>query len=218
MKKIILSLLMLTVVSSYAQDAKYVAAMEKVLGELDSAKTTLNIQNANNTLERIATANPTEWLPLYYQSYCNIMLGLRQEENGTKDEFFDRAGELINKADVISPKNSEIYVMRAFVLSMKISVDPATRGRKYGMESSALTSEAIELDKENPRAYFMKGQGVLHTPPAFGGGADKALPFLEDAVAKYKTFKPSSSIMPHWGEARANEALSQCKEKLKDGK
>jgi hypothetical protein len=57
----------------------------------------------------------------------------------------------------------------------------------------------------------MKGTGLLYTPPQYGGGKDKALPALEEAVAKFKTFKPASSIMPHWGEARANEVLEQCK-------
>ncbi len=218
MKNVIIYLFALTAMTVSAQDAKYTSAMEKIVSQLDTAKAQVNIQNANNTLERISTANPGEWLPLYYQSFCNIMLGMRQEENGKKDEYYDMAEKQINKADSISPNNSEIYVMRAFVLSMKISVDPASRGRKYGMESSALTAKAIELDKENPRAYLMKGQGVMHTPSAFGGGADKALPFLEDAVAKYKTFKPKSSIMPHWGEARANEVLENCKEQLKNGK
>jgi hypothetical protein len=218
MKNLLVYLIALTTTTLSAQDAKYVSAMEKVIHQIDSAKSPADFQNANNQLERIGNANQTEWLPLYYQSFCNLMIGMKQENPSQKDDYFNKAETLINKADSLSPKNSEIYVMKSFVYSMMISVDPANRGRKYGPLSGEMTSKAIEYDKENPRAYFMKGQGVLYTPAQWGGGAERALPVLEEAVAKFKTFKPSSSIMPAWGEAKANEALEHCKTLLKDAK
>ncbi len=218
MKKVIIYLFALIALNTNAQDSKYVSIMEKVISQLDSAKDISAFQNNSNTLERIAIANPTEWLPGYYQSYCFVMMGMRQESNSKKDEFYDKAELLINKADSISPNNSEIYVMKAWIMSMKISVDPASRGQKYGMQSAMFNSKAVELDKENPRAYFMKGQGTMYTPEQFGGGAAKALPILEQAVAKYKTFKPSSSIMPRWGEPQAIQALERCKNQIQNGK
>ena len=101
--------------------------------------------------------------------------------------------------------------MKSFINSMKISVDPMTRGQKLGMQSAMLNARAMELDKDNPRAYLLKGSGLMYTPAQYGGGKDKALPVLEEAVAKFKSFKPKSSIMPHWGEARAISMLEQCK-------
>src|SRR4051812_4032163 len=105
MKKLITCLFIVTVISVNAQDAKYVGAMEKVIHLLDSAKSETDFQNVNNTLERIAAANQTEWLPLYYQSYSNLMLGMRQESPTKKDEYFNKAESLINKADSLNPKN-----------------------------------------------------------------------------------------------------------------
>ena len=197
--------------TAFGQDAKYMKAMEKNVLKLDTAKEAATFLDANNAFERIAEANKNEWLPLYYQAYCHVMLGLKQEDNSKKDEYFDKAEQLINKADEISPDNSEIYVMKSFISSMKISVDPMNRGQKFGMQSSMYISKAIELDKENPRAYLLRGTGLMYTPPQYGGGKDKALPVLEDAVAKFKAFKPVNSIMPHWGEARAISMLEECK-------
>jgi hypothetical protein len=219
MKNLLFSLLVvLNSLLSFAQDGKYNNVMQGIVTQLDSAINPSTIQSANNTLERVAMANPKEWLPQYYQAYCNIMLGMRQEENAKKDEYYDKAESVINHADSISPNNSEIYVMKAFVTSMKISVDPSTRGQKYGMLASTYILKAIDLDKENPRAYFLRGQGLIYTPAQFGGGPDKALPVLESAVEKFKTFKPASPIMPHWGEAKAKEALTHCKSMLENGK
>jgi hypothetical protein len=194
-----------------AQDAKYVKAMEKSIAMMDTAKDVSTWQSVNNSFERIANANPSEWLPYYYQSYAHVMIGMVQEDNAMKDEYYDKAELLVNKADSMKPDNSEIYVLKSMVNSMKLSVDPASRGQKLGMQSAMLNNKAIQLDKENPRAYMLKGTGLMYTPPQFGGGKDKALPVLEEAVAKFKTFKPSSSIMPHWGEAHASKMLEKCK-------
>lgn len=197
-----------------AQDAKYIKAMEKNISMIDSAnvQTQPNLfQDAYNAFERIAGANSKEWLPLYYQSFCEVMMGMRQTDNQKKDEYFDKAEALINKADSLQPDNSEIYVLKSFITSMKISVDPQNRGQQLGMKSGMLLGKALQLDPENPRAYFLKGQGLIFTPPQFGGGKDKAIPVLETAVKKFAKFKPTSSIMPHWGEAKCKAALEECK-------
>ncbi len=211
MKKITLVLFGLLTFGVYAQDAKYMQAMEKNVVIVDSAKDVSAYQSAYNAFERIGNANPKEWLPLYYQSFCQVMIGLRQEENGKKDEYFDSAEKLADRADSISKDNSEIMVLKSFIKSMMISVDPMSRGQRLGMQSGMLTGKAMQLDSENPRAYLLKGSGLMYTPPQYGGGKDKALPVLEEAVAKFKSFKPTSPIMPHWGEARAHSMLEQCK-------
>jgi len=211
MKNLFLCLFSLITVVVYGQDAKYIKAMEKNVAMLDTATVTSTFQNASNAFERIAGSNQKEWLPLYYQSYSLVMVGIMQEENSKKDEYYDRAEQLINQADALSPDNSEIAVMQSFVTGMQVSVDPMTRGQKLGMKSGMLIEKAIKLDSENPRAYLMKGTGLMYRPAQYGGGKDKALPVLEEAVAKFKAFKPVNSIMPHWGEKRAIEVLEQCK-------
>ncbi len=211
MKKMILYFCVLLSAVTYGQDAKYMQAMQKNVSILDSAKEASSFQNANNAFERIGNANQKEWLPLYYQSYCNIMIGMKQDDNNKKDEYYDRAQKLIGRADSLSHDNSEIAVLQSFIISMEISIDPMTRGQNLGMQSAMFISKAIQLNKENPRAYLLKGSGLMYTPPQYGGGKDKALPVLEEAVAKFKSFKPASPVMPHWGEARANAVLEQCK-------
>jgi len=215
MKKLIFLLIAFSASTQlHAQDSKFELAMKKNIALIDSASqpgATASFQDAYNGFERIGNANPKEWLPLYYQSFCEIMIGMRQSDGMKKDEYFDKAESLINKADSLHPDNSEIYVMKSFITSMKISVDPASRGQKLGMKSGMLLGKAIELDPENPRAYFLKGQGLLYTPEQFGGGKAKAIPFLEIAMKKFEKFKPASGIMPNWGEARCKAALEEIK-------
>jgi hypothetical protein len=211
MKKAIVYLLVMMAGGVLAQDAKYVKAMEKNIAIIDTAQEFSTILEANNSFERIGNANPGEWLPLYYQSFCHVMMGMRQQENSKKDEYFDKAQVLIDKANMMSPDNSEIYAIKSFITGMMISVDPMTRGQQLGMQSSTFVEKAIELDKDNPRAYLLKGSGLMYRPVQFGGGKEKAMPVLEEAVAKFNAFKPANTLMPHWGAERASLMLEQCK-------
>lgn len=204
--KITLALLMLVNVLN-AQNTKLENALLKNLTSMYEAKTTEEVQNAVNGFERVADAEKTEWLPQYYAGYANIMLGMRQQDNAKKDEYYDRALSYIDKADEISKDNSEIYVLKSWATGMKISVDPMNRGRELGPVSGMLIQKAVELNPENPRAHFLRGQSALYTPEQFGGGKEIAKEHLQMAVEKFKTFKPSSPAMPAWGEKQAQDAL-----------
>ena len=211
MKKRILILLLVISAQLQAQSPKFVSAMEKNIALMDTATTLTSMQQAANVFERIGNAEPKEWLPPYYMAWLNIMMSIRETNMQKKDAMLDKALDLVAKADSLMPDNSEIYALKSFALSMKIGIDPATRGQKFGMESGMMLAHAMKLDPENPRAYLLKGQSAMYTPAKYGGGKEVALPLLENAVAKYKTFKPASSIMPHWGSKRADDMLEECK-------
>ena len=50
---------------------KYLEAMQSALALFDSSKSLEDLQNVANRFERIANAEPKEWLPLYYAAFCN---------------------------------------------------------------------------------------------------------------------------------------------------
>lgn len=212
MRKLVLFLFAFALVASAsAQNKKYIAAMEKNVAMLDTVKSMGGLQQVANSFERIANVEKKEWLPSYYMAYCNVLLAAYESKGDVVDAYCDKAEAYINTADSLSPNNSEVYAIRAFINSMRIKVNPMARGAKYGMESAMNTEKAKELDPANPRPYFLEAQGKLYTPPAFGGGKDKALPLFEETVKKYAAFKPASSIHPKWGEEQAKKMLEECK-------
>jgi len=204
-----LSLLLTTRV--YGQDKKYVKAMENNITALDSAKTTEQLQYVANSFERISNAEKKEWLPYYYLAYNYTMIGIKESDLGSKDLLYEKAQMYADKADSLSLENSEIYTLKAFILQMKVGVDPKTRGGKLAPAIWKFLEKAMALTPENPRPFYLKGQSLFYTPPQYGGGKAKALPFLEQAVEKYSKFKPTSNIMPNWGEQKAKATLEQCK-------
>jgi len=209
-KTIVLLAFLLAAGISQAQDKKFTAAMEKQLAAMDSSKTKEQFQASFNAFERIGNAEKNEWLPKYYMAFCSLMMGYMDDTRKT-DDYCDKADQLLALADSLSPNNSEIYALRSMSASARIRVSPMTRGAKYGQESGVLLAKAKELDASNPRVYLLEGQGLFYTPPAFGGGKDKAQPVLEDAVKKYEAFRPASSIHPAWGLPRAKKMLEECR-------
>ncbi|HXC04640.1 MAG TPA: hypothetical protein VNZ86_07790 [Bacteroidia bacterium] len=195
-----------------AQNKRFVASMEKNIKMMDTCKSVSGYQQTSNAFERIANAEKKEWLPPYYTALCHIFMATMQ--TGDKiDEYCDIAERYVNKADSLSPNNSEVYALKALLYSSRIGVNPMMRGAKFGGMSGEMSAKAKELDPANPRPYLLQAQGKYYTPPQFGGGKDKALPLLEEAVKKYDAFKPASTIHPDWGKARAKMLLEDCQKK-----
>ena len=210
MKKLItlIAIVSLTQLAT-AQDKKYISVMEKNIAMLDTSRANDQLQSLENTFERIANAEKSEWLPNYYAAYCNVNMCYNLKGDAI-DTYCDKADAFLKKADSISPNNSEIYTLKAQVASARISVNPMTRGQKYGTMSGELREKAKTLDKTNPRPYYLEGTAYFFTPAMFGGGKDKAKPSFEKALAMYNDFKPASTIAPNWGKHATEYFLKQC--------
>ncbi|HMG69037.1 MAG TPA: hypothetical protein VK588_15170 [Chitinophagaceae bacterium] len=207
MKSILFSLLIFGTLVSYAQSEKYTAAMEKTLRLFDSARTTADLVTVANTFERIADAEKTQWLPYYYAGLALSTAGWNDPKMD-KDANSTRINTLCDKAEALD-KNSEIYVLRNMSATQQMMVDPQTRYMTYGVQAGKDLETAIQLNPDNPRIYYLKGESLINTPPAFGGGKDKAKIMFEKALALYKTDKPKP-LWPNWGRERSEVELAKC--------
>lgn len=119
---------------------------------------------------------------------------------------------VFNKADKIFWNNSEIYVMKGFILQARMNIEPITRGFQYNKKCLEMFERAKKLDPENPRSYLWHGVNLYNTPIFMGGGKDRALPLLEKAIKKFETFHLQSTIHPDWSKEYAQMMLIKCKE------
>jgi hypothetical protein len=207
MKSILFSLLMFGSLVSYSQSDKYVAAMEKNLHLFDTAKTTADLLSVANTFERIADAEKTQWLPYYYAGLALSTAGWNDPKMD-KDANSTQINTLCDKAEALD-KNSEIYVLRNMSATQQMMVDPQTRYMTYGVQAGKDLEMATQMNPDNPRIYYLKGESLFNTPPAFGGGKDKAKIMFEKALDLYKTDKPKP-LWPNWGRERTEEELTKC--------
>lgn len=198
--------------ASFAQNEKFVSAIKKNLSQLDSGfKNPPYLLSLANNFERIATTEKTEWLPYYYAALCQVNYGFMEKDKSKVDAIADKATELINKADSLSPNNSEISCIKSMIASCHMMVNPMQRWQEYGAESNDNMEAAMKQDPANPRPYYLKGQGLRFTPEQFGGGCKTAVPVMETAIEKYASFKPASDIHPNWGKELAEQVVASCK-------
>lgn len=188
---------------------KYEAGMVRGLEQLKEAKTAEDMSATSAFFERIGDAEKDKWLPYYYAAYANYLTGWMNPK-ADKDKVGEKSKELITKAEVLEPENSELYCMKQMVAILQMTVDPMSRWQSFGAEASADIEKAIKADPNNPRIYYLNGQTLMNTPEAFGGGKAVAKKLFEKALELYKTFKPASTFHPDWGKEQTEKLLAAC--------
>jgi hypothetical protein len=194
-----------------AQSSEYFQTMTDVVADIQSTPFGQDLIPFANTMERIATAEPKEWLPPYWGAFCYMIKSFTEPVNEKKDQMLERAEKLVATADALSPNNDEIEVLKANIATARMAVDPQNRWMTYGPVSGAAIAKAKSLNPLNPRVTLHEAQTVFYTPEAYGGGKDKALPLIKNAVELFAAFKPASPIMPNWGADAAQMMLSEAK-------
>jgi hypothetical protein len=219
MKKIILfHALSLAMITSFAQSEKYMKAMQDKVTVMDTMRNPDALKDLSASFERIADAEKTQWLPYYYAALTQINAGYflsgGQMTGGmasTFDPLADKAEALINKAEAISKDNSEIFVVKKMIASLRMMADPMNRYMQYGPVAQQALETAKTLDPANPRVYLLEGQDKFFTPEQYGGSKTEAKRLFEEALQKYEAFKPASTIDPNWGRGTTQYFLSQVK-------
>ncbi len=215
MKTLFLALALLVSFAAVAQtpaepNAKFTTAMTATLEKMKAAKGPDDFLATANQLERIAAAEPKEWLAPYWGAYAYVILAWIATGQGDKmDGYLEKAESLLANAEKINA-NDETATLGAYIAQARMMVDPQSRWQTYGPKASEGIAKAKSLNPANPRPYFLEGQSLLYTPEQFGGGKAVACPVLKQAAEKFATFKPASPIAPNWDEERLKTLLAEC--------
>ncbi len=191
---------------------KYTAAMGATISAIDTSfANPADLLAVANKFERIATAEKNQWLPYYYAALCQVNYGFVKNDPSQLDQVADRAEALVNKADALSPANSEISTLKAMIATQRMIVNPMQRFMQYSPIIENHLEKAKAEDPTNPRPYWFKGENLKNTPEQYGGGCAAAMEHLKTAKEKFSTFKPASDLHPNWGKQRTEALLDECK-------
>lgn len=204
-KKIIILMLIFTGVLT--AQTNYEKGMQKAF-ELWGSNKPLE---ASNLFERIAKAEPDNWLPAYYAAQVNIInsFGERSEEKLTAQ--LDKAQELLDTVTLISKNNAEIMVMQALLYTAWVAYDGATYGMTLSSKVVGLYTTALKLSPENPRVVLNKAEWDMGGAKFFGQDTAPFCKDIEKSLELFANFKPETVFHPNWGEERAEEVLATCK-------
>ena len=211
MKKLFFILTLFLASAAVAQNDRYTAAMKANLAKLDSAKTLAYYENIAAAFVRIGDAEKTQWLPYYWAGLTLSTAGWI-DSKVDKDVMGGRIIAMADKAEALTTDNvakSEILTLRNMAATQQMMVDPQSRYMSYGQQAAAYLQQAMNLNANNPRLYYLQGMSVFNTPEQFGGGKTKAKPIFEKAVELYKA-EQQKPLHPHWGDKEAAQMLAQC--------
>ncbi len=220
MKKAFLFLtLSFAMFTSFSQSDKYMKAMQDKVLAIDTVLNAEALKDLSASFERIADAEKNQWLPYYYAALAQVNAGnlifVANQGNTSElqklDALADKAEQLIGKAEGLSKDNSEIYVVKKMIASLRMMVDPMNRYMQYGPPAQQALEAAKKLNPENPRVYLLEGQDKFFTPEQYGGSKAEAKKLFEVALKKYETFKPATAIDPDWGRGTTQYFLNQVK-------
>ena len=160
---------------------------------------------AINIFERIAKAEPKEWLPNYYIAQINSLKSWNEKDETVLKAQLDKAQEHIDIAMTKSENNAELLIMQAQVLTNWVAFDGMTYGMKYGAKVSELYAKALKLNPKNPRAAFCKAEWDMGSAKYFGKDIAPYCKDIEASIELFDTFKPESEFHPNWGKERAKQ-------------
>ena len=204
-----LLLLFFLTTATFAQpkaNAQYVAQMKQGIGLLDKSMKVEQLRQAASFFNSMADEAPKDWLPPYYAAYCYTLMSFMEKQKVLKDNYLDQAQSHLDEAKKLSDKNVEITVVQAYIYQMRMQIDPAARMEEFGTLLQLTIEDAMALDANNPRIYYIQAQNAFFSVQGHGD----ACPMVQQAKEKYANFKPESDISPKWGAAMVDFMASVC--------
>jgi tetratricopeptide (TPR) repeat protein len=169
-----------------------------------------NPTEASNLFERIANAEPDNWLPAYYAAQVNIMHSFGETDEEKLTAQLKKAQDLINDATAISKDNPEILVLQALLHTAWVAFDGATYGMTLSGKVVELYAKAEKIAPNNPRVVYCKAEWNMGGAKYFGQDTAPFCKDLEKALELFANFKPETPFHPNWGQERVEQVLETC--------
>jgi tetratricopeptide (TPR) repeat protein len=114
----------------------------------------------------------------------------RQKDKKASERCLDSAIESTRRSIVLDDGLADAHALLADLYGNKIGYGGMLAGMRYGPKAEAETKRALQLDRNNPRAYAVLGRRQLYAPKIFGGDIDKAI----------ESFRKSTLVDPNYDE------------------
>ena len=185
----------------------YETGMAKGLSLWSEGKNT----EAVATFERIASAEPKEWLPNYYVSLINALSAFQTQDKEMIKSLLDSAQNALDIELEKDSQNAELLVVQGLIYTGWIVADPMTNGMKYSGIATGVYTKAAKIAPENPRVMFLKAEFEMGSAKYFGQDTTAMCEQIAKSIPLFENFQPETPFHPNWGLNRAKEVLSECK-------
>jgi tetratricopeptide (TPR) repeat protein len=164
---------------------------------------------AANMFERIAQAEPENWLPPFYVAQINVFNSFNEKDKEKMIAQMDKARDFLNDAKALTENNPEILVLEAQLLTAWVVYDGQQYGMKYSPKIAELYQKAAVLAPNNPRVVLGKTQWDIGTARFFGQSTDGFCDELKRAIRLFEAEEPAEQFYPQGGGEYAQQVLEE---------
>jgi tetratricopeptide (TPR) repeat protein len=170
-------------------------------------------EEAVNLFERIANAEPDNWLPPFYVAQIHIISSFSEKDREKMVQKMEKARNFLNDAKALEKDNAELLVLEAQLLTAWIVYDGQQYGMKYSAKIGELYQKALQLAPDNPRVVLGKAEWDMGSAQYFGQSTEPYCKDIARAIELFATFKPAGPFHPQGGGEYAQQVLERnCKE------
>jgi len=202
---------MLIATVGFGGDEKYFQKMGETLSGFSTCTNVEDFQNLANKFRVIANVEKEEWLPLYYETQCYVIISFMGHLSAQeKDAYLDKASSLIESMEELAPSEAEVQVMKAFYHTGSLVVDPPQRAMGTTPLIHAAIGKALAMEPNNPRATFLRLSNEMGTAAYFG---EDTAPFCAQAtelLQNWDSYELKSPIHPNWGKEEVEGIVNSC--------
>lgn len=193
MKKVLLLIFSCCSLMSFGQTA-YEKGMQKAMQEWQGG----NSQGALAILERIADANPENWIPAYYQVFIAITQGFQDPQNEAVEQSVSNNRFVIEQW--LARGGEEWYVLQGMNETLDLMTDPMNKGMKQSGVIIKAYEKALELNPANPRALFSLASFYLNSSKFMKVDTTYCSNLLDKAIEQFDQQNSEVPFYPKWGK------------------
>lgn len=212
MKRITLLLsAMLIATVAMGGNEKYYQKMGETLGMFGTCSSVEDYQDLANRFRVIASVETGEWLPLYYEAQCYILIGfMDQLEADRRDSYLDKALSSIDDMVEMVPNEAEIHVLRAFCYTGQLVVNPPERAMNTTPLIHTAIARALAIEPNNPRALFLRISNEMGSASFFGSDTAPICEKASQLLQSWDAYELKSPIHPNWGRNETEGIVKRC--------
>ena len=207
--------------AAHAADPSELVAAKRALKAAVDASDSRAVLAARARFEALRAAEPSSAALATWVATADwravSLLAYREKDKKAAQKQCKAGIAVAEQAAKLDAGLPEAHAIQAGLLGLSIGLgNPMVGGMTTGPKIDAAESRARKLAPGNPRLLLIEGIGTIHKPSFVGGGADKALPKLREAIAAFEKETVSDSTAFDWGHDDAHAWAGQAAMKLGD--
>lgn len=188
---------------------KIINAFMSSFADQSDSKITSIIDDLSSSYE-----NNNNSLFLYWKGYAlyyNSIYYIKKSDISNSKAILTNG---IKTLESIKKKNSEDYALLSMLKSFSCQFLKFPEVVQASKDATTYIDQAVELDKNNLRAYYVLANNDYYTPENFGGG--KSVEKYALKAISLPAQKVSNPYLPSWGKQESYELLTNHYIKQKD--